>query len=346
VFLEEWIRPIENWIEGDRGARMRRDGQGWTLDRLWRKAAKFSAFAALAAILGVTVMSWFAGAPRIWVGEAGPVDYTVAGVIAFAFFWDWAWFREQLCNYVCPYARFQGALTDEHSLVVGYDEERAEPRAKGKQAAKDGRCIDCNQCVVVCPQGIDIRDGFQLECINCARCIDACTDVMGKLGHESLVRYTTIAADEGKKTRWFRPRTVVYAALLTALTAGLVFRVGMRSSFEVTVNRAPGTLFQVDPDGMVRNTYFVAIGNNDPVTAHTYEVQVAGPDGAEVIATPVTLEPNAWQTVPLVVRVPEGSVDRSAAIAVRVSDGETDLTIDTTFKAPHLGGHTLGGNGG
>lgn len=221
VFLEEWIRPLENLIEGDRAARIRRDGGPWTLDRVGRKAAKWGAFGALAGALGMSVMAWFAGAPEIWTGNAGPMDYTLVGAIGFVAFWDWAWYREQACNYICPYARFQGALTDDHSLVISYDISHGEPREKGKAAAKDGRCVDCGQCVSVCPQGIDIRDGYQLECINCARCIDACTDVMAKFEKPSLVKYTTIAAEQGKKTQFFRPRTVVYAALLTALTAGL-----------------------------------------------------------------------------------------------------------------------------
>ncbi|MCA9556879.1 MAG: 4Fe-4S dicluster domain-containing protein, partial [Myxococcales bacterium] len=176
--------------------------------------------------------SWFAGPRALWTGQAGPVDYSMVGVIGAGLFLDWAWFREQLCSYLCPYARFQGALVDHDSLIISYDATRGEPRAKGKASAQAGHCIECNKCVDVCPAGIDIRDGFQLECISCARCIDACETVMPKLGHPSLVRYSTMAADEGGKTRVVRGRTIVYAALLTVLTVGIGYRLWSHNPIE------------------------------------------------------------------------------------------------------------------
>lgn len=342
VFLEELIRPIERWVEGDRNERLKRDQKGVQWSTTARKAVKLSLFGLLALAVSGSVMAWFATPWALWTGQAGSSEYLLTGIIAAGLFLDWAWFREQLCNYLCPYARFQGALTDDYSLVIGFDRARGEPRQKGKAAAQEGRCVDCNKCVTVCPQGIDIRDGYQLECVNCARCVDACSEVMGKLGHPSLVRYTTVAEEQGRKNRWIRPRTVAYAALLTALLAGLGARVAFHRPFEVQVHRAPGTLFQVDADGAVRNTFLVRLVNNDVSDARTLKVTIDGLPGAEVIAPEVTLQPSQEQTLPLVVRLPSASAERTMSFQVQVSDGERHYQTQTTFKAPADGGETRG----
>jgi len=338
VFLEEFVRRIELWIEGDRGRRMRRDEGPWTFDKIWRKSAKFTAFAVLSFVVAMAVMALFAGPVDLWTGAAGSSEYMLVGIVGVGLFLDWAWFREQLCIYVCPYARFQGALTDDHSLVVSYDVSLAEPRGKGRSAVMDGHCIDCGKCVDVCPQGIDIRDGFQLECINCSRCIDACEDVMGRLDRPSFIRYSTVAADEGRKTRWIRPRTVVYSALLLALSTGLVYRIATKVNLEVTVNRTPGSLFQQDDDGFVRNTFLVHVVNNDPIEGHTYEVVVEGLTNAEITAPGLSLASLEARTVPLVIRLPDGSISRTTPFQVRVQSEAAHLTRDATFKAPPRSG--------
>jgi cytochrome c oxidase accessory protein FixG len=158
VFLEEWVRRVEALVEGDGPTRWRRDQGPWTAEKVARKGAKVVILTVLAVTLSMTVMSYFAGAGAIWTGAAGPVDYTMVGIFTTAALGDWLWFREQLCIYLCPYARFQSALTDENSLMVGFDPHVA--IGKGKSAADKGDCIDCKKCVTVCPMGIDIRDGF------------------------------------------------------------------------------------------------------------------------------------------------------------------------------------------
>jgi len=334
VFLETWIRPVELWIEGDRTIRKRRDAGGWTFDRIWRKAAKWTVFLAVSAFLAMAMVSLFAGARELWTGTASPAAYAFVAILTGAWYLDFVWFREQFCNYLCPYARFQSALTDEESLLISYDEERGEPREKGRAAALDGRCIACQKCVVVCPQGIDIRDGFQLECIQCARCVDACTSVMEPLGHETLVRYSSLSADEGRKRRVLRPRTVVYGGLLTTLAAaGVVLLLG-RIPFEATVNRVPGTLFTMDGDGFVRNTYMLKITDKDggPDT-RTFEITLDGLPDAEVITRPVTLPALGTTTVPLVVRMrPEADLDRTLFFDVLVRGERGELRVPATFN--------------
>jgi cytochrome c oxidase accessory protein FixG len=334
VFLETWIRPLEILIEGDRTQRKRRDGQGWTFDRIWRKATKWAAFLVVSFLLAMAIVSLFVPARELWTGRGGPVAYAFVGIFTFLWYWDFTWFREQFCNYLCPYARFQSALTDDETLLIGYDPRRGEPRG-GKEAARDGRCIACNKCVVVCPQGIDIRDGFQLECIQCARCIDACVSVMDRLGHRTLVEYTSLAESEGRTVRRLRPRTIIYGGLLASLVVFGGVLMAERVPFEVTVNRVPGSLFTIDPDGFVRNTYLLKITNNSPgETPVAYSVTVEGPPAAEVLFQDVALVSNETRTLPLVVRLPlNDDLERTIPMVVRVVSPEGELRVPTTFKS-------------
>ncbi len=343
VFLESWIRPVELWIEGDRLTRKRRDAKGWSFDRAWRKLAKWSVFLAVAVFLSMGGMSIFAGARELWTGQAGPVEYTMVAIFTGFWFLDFTWFREQFCSYVCPYARFQSVLADEETLIITYDVDRGEPREAGKQAALDGRCIECNKCVVVCPQGIDIRDGYQLECIQCARCIDACTSVMDKLGHPTLVAYGSIAESEGRAVRRWRPRTILYAAILVGImvTGGVLL--ARRVPFEATVNRAPGSLYTVDADGYTRNTFLLKITNKSPqVEPVDYRISVEGLTDAEVLADDVRLGSTESRTVPLIVRVPTSAqLQRTTPFEVRIVTEEDAIVLSPTFKS----GAEIGGAG-
>jgi cytochrome c oxidase accessory protein FixG len=333
VFLDAWIRPIERWIEGDWVRRKRRDDGPWTADKARRKVAKWSLFAIVSFVAAMAFMSYFAGARELWTGRAGPAEYALVGIFAAGWFLDFAWFREQFCNFLCPYARFQSALTDDQTLNVMYDVTRGEPRG-GPTAVAEGRCIECNKCVNVCPQGIDIRNGFQLECIACARCVDACEDVMGRLGHETLVSYNTPAAAQGRKPHRLRPRTAAYATLLTGIAAAFAAMVLTRTPFEATVNRAPGTLFTVDADGFVRNTYILRITNNDPAAAPlAFHVSVDGLRGAEVTAEDIRLGSTESAVVPLVIRVRSTpGMPRTIPVQVQVASPAYRMRLDATFK--------------
>ncbi len=335
VFLESWIRPLELWIEGDRLTRMRRDAKGWSFDRAWRKLVKWAAFLAVALFLSMAGMSIFAGARELWSGQAGPVEYTLVAIFAAFWFIDFTWFREQFCNYICPYARFQSVLADDETLIITYDTDRGEPREAGKAAAQDGRCIACSKCVAVCPQGIDIRDGFQLECIQCARCIDACTSVMEKLGHPTLVAYGSIAESEGREVRRWRPRTITYAAILVGILAAGGVLLAKRVPFEATVNRAPGSLYTVDADGYTRNTFLLKITNKSPEPGTVgYDISVSGLGEADVLTDRVELASTESRTIPLIVRVPTTEdLQRTTPFEVRVASEDGEIVLSPTFKS-------------
>jgi cytochrome c oxidase accessory protein FixG len=332
VFLESWIRPLEIWVEGDRTQRKRRDTGPMSWDKAWRKVVKWGTFLGVSFLLGMAMTSLFAGARPLWTGQASATSYAFVAVFTAFWYLDFTWFREQFCIYLCPYARFQSALTDDETLLISYDTERGEPR--GPKRGPEGGCIACRKCVVVCPQGIDIREGFQLECIQCARCVDACESVMSRFEQPTLVRYSSIAVDDGRKPRPFRPRTLVYGGLLTALTAASVVLLLGRVPFEATVNRAPGSLFTVDADGYVRNTYVVKITNNAEGSGPVpYRVAVEGLAGAEVVIPDVTLRPEESRTVPMVVRLPNASsLERTIPFTVKVGSPTAELLLPMTFK--------------
>ncbi len=332
VLLDAWVRPIERWIEGERTTRMRRDAGGVTWERAWRKAAKWSLFLLAAFVISMTFASYFTPANVLWTGQASAVSYGLVAFFAGAWFLDFTWFREQFCNYLCPYARFQSAMTDDNTLIIAYDPARGEPRG-GKSAKTAGRCIDCRKCVTGCPQGIDIRQGFQLECITCARCIDACTDVMGRFGHESLIQYGSLAKLAGRRTRFWRPRTVAYAAVLSTILLAGTALVNLRVPFEASVTRAPGSLYTVDADGWVRNTYLLRLANNQPDRMLSFDVSVDGLVDAQVVTPRVELLPEEGRVVPLVVRLPAASASaRTLPLRVRVATGTGTRLLETTFK--------------
>lgn len=335
VFMINLVFPVDEWLEGPRALRAKRDAGPWTFDKAWRKVAKWTIFAVFAIFVSMSFMGFFAPTELLWTGQASATQYSIVGFFSALWFIDFAWYREQVCNYICPYARFQGALTDKHSLVISYDETRGEPR--GKAARERGGCIDCNKCVVVCPQGIDIRDGYQLECIACGKCIDACTSVMERIGHPTLVRYSTEAADAGEPRRsLLRGRTVAYGGLLAVLLAAFIGVVATHSPIEVQVDRAPGSLFVEDADGYVRNTYLVHVTDRQRGSdARVYVVAVQGlPEGSQVRARPLSLSRSERGHVPVIVRVPRDQAERTVPLTVTVRGEGVEVAARTTFKGP------------
>ena len=338
VFLEELIRPIEMFFEGDRNARMKRDAGPLTTDRVLRRLGKWVVFALVAVIGAASFVGYFTDAKLIWTLRAGSTSYAFTGVMAAIAFLDFAWFREQFCIYLCPYARFQGVMTDDHTLQITYETGRGEPRG-GAEAKVDGRCVACNLCVNVCPTGIDIRDGYQLECIGCARCIDACDHVMEKLGHPGLIVYSTEAEARGEVRSLLRPRPLVYGGLITALAVSAVLVLRAHVSFEAELSRSPGSTFVLDDDDTIRNTYLLTIGNNDPRPgADPYTVTVEGLPGAQVIAPPMQLGTSEDRTIPVVVRLPrDRGVARTIPFQFRITGPHDARLLAATFMTPGRG---------
>ncbi len=286
VVLDRVFRPIERWIEGPREARLRREAGPLTRSRALRFASKHSLFAVAAIALAHGVLAFFVTAPGVFemVGRAPayhPEAFLWTVGMSVVIYVDFAWFREQLCLVICPYGRLQAALVDDDTVTIGYDEARGEPR--GKAGSARGDCLACDRCVVVCPTGIDIRDGAQLDCIACAACVDACDAVMDRAQRpRGLVRYDSPNGFAGKRRRLLRPRIVFYAGL--ALVGALVATVtahGRNADAELTVQRLPGAPYQLEGD-RVRNSFDAHLVSKR-ATAGRYALTVDAPAGAEVV---------------------------------------------------------------
>jgi cytochrome c oxidase accessory protein FixG len=341
VFLEGVFRRIERWIEGPAARRQKMDHAPFA-QRAPRRLAKLFVYLLLSAVIAHSFLGYFM-----------PVDVIVAAVTespgkhptAFGFvvvatlvlFVNFTWFREQLCIVVCPYGRLQGALYDQDTVVVGYDRTRGEPRgAVGTDGA--GACVDCFRCVVVCPTGIDIRNGTQMECVGCANCIDACDDVMAKLGRAAgLVRYDSQAGFEGGRRRFWRGRVALYAVLLLIGATVATLAVGLRRPFEARLERMRGQSYVLQ-DGVVRNTFTLQLVNKRPGT-RTFVLRAVGPAAAQVTLAEIRVEMEslADRRVPVVFDLP---VDRFLAgerAEVHVECLEGDEPLRAVATAPLLG---------
>ncbi|HEY8945785.1 MAG TPA: cytochrome c oxidase accessory protein CcoG, partial [Polyangiaceae bacterium] len=247
IYLEFLYRPLERLFEGKRERQIELDRSGGGI----RRFAKNVTFLVVSVFLGNTFLAYFVGTDRllVWVQRSPwehPEAFAVMGAVSALVFADFAWFREQMCTLVCPYARLQSVLLDRRSLIVGYDARRGEPRSKGKPKPGSGDCIDCNACVVACPTGIDIRQGLQLECVACAQCVDACNSVMARIKKPpGLIRYgAQDGFESGAPTRVVRVRVVAYAAMLGLLVSLLVGTTLARPSAEVILLRGLGAPFE------------------------------------------------------------------------------------------------------
>lgn len=251
VFIESLFRTIERFVEGDHLAQRRLDLEAWSADKFFKKGVKWGLFAAVTLIVTHSFIAVFVGTEELSKmirrpPMESPISFFVMIGISAAILFDFGWFREQFCTVLCPYGRFQSVLMDDHSLLVFYDAKRGEPR-KGSEplSGPKGDCVNCYRCVQVCPTGIDIRRGAQLECVGCTACIDACDDVMARLHKPSgLIRYDSAVGLQGSKPKIIRSRTVAYAVLLIGVAAGLAISLATRRPIEATFVRAVDTPYQ------------------------------------------------------------------------------------------------------
>jgi cytochrome c oxidase accessory protein FixG len=328
---------VERLIEGDRNERIRLAKAPWSAGKLAKRVAKHSTWLFIAAATGGAWIFYFHDAPtlarNLFAGTADPTAYLFLGIMTFTTYWLAGHMREQVCTYMCPWPRIQAALIDRDTLMVTYRTDRGEPRGphkKGQPWDSRGHCIDCNQCVAACPMGIDIRDGEQLECINCALCIDACDDVMkrvglpaGLIGYDSPQNIQCRAEGRAPEVRLLRPRVLLYAAVLVVVAGIMLFGLSTRATVDVNVLRDRNPTHVRLADGSVRNAYTVKVMNRARearVFAMRIEapagfgVRVIGMDGATL---PIGIEVGAdrLRTLRVLVTVPEASLT-SASLPV------------------------------
>lgn len=338
---------IERRIEGARSARIRLDRQPWTLEKLAKKGAKHAAWGALALYTGFTFVGYFTPidslAGAILALSLGPWQWFWIGFYAVATYGNAGWLREQVCKYMCPYARFQSAMFDKDTLIVTYDQKRGEPR--GASGADRGDCIDCTLCVQVCPTGIDIRKGLQYECIGCAACIDACNGVMDKIGKPAgLIRYSTDRAIAGCwsarqiAARVLRPRVLIYSVLLAGIAGAFVTALTLRTPLKLDVIRDRGSMGREVGDGVIENVYRLQIMNTAE-TAHRFRIEVSGIDGISVAdGAAAELEGASTRAVPVRVQAARSAALRGSNqiefVVTAVDDPSLRVTENAVFIVP------------
>ena len=347
VFL--WI---ERKIEGDRPRQMKLDRAPWGARKLALKSAKHAVWLAFSLWTGFAFVGYFTPITELGGAllrlETGPWETFWILFYGFATYGNAGWLREQVCIYMCPYARFQSAMFDRDTLVISYDARRGEPRGSRKRGADHraaglGDCINCTMCVQVCPTGIDIRDGLQHQCIACAACVDVCDQVMERMGYpKGLVRYTTQNAVDGRPTRVVRPRTLVYAGGLAALLAVFAGSLALRVPAELDVIRDRNALYRETDDGLIRNVYTLKIVNMHDKPLR-WRIGVSGIEGLrlDVERDGREVAPGEVASVPVRLDAPRESL-RTGSTPVRftveaIEAVEIRASEETRFLGPAQG---------
>ena len=358
------FQHIDRLIDGDRNARMRLDKAPWGPSKIARRSAKWTIYLVISLLTGGAWILYFADAPTLledfFTLEASPVAYATVGILTFTTFWLGGFMREQVCIYMCPWPRIQAAMLDEKSLIVTYKEWRGEPRGSVKKAKKApekyGDCIDCLQCVAVCPTGIDIREGQQIGCITCGLCIDACDKVMADIGRpRGLIDYATLeqceaeAAGEPASPPWkalLRPRTLLYLAIWSSIGGAMLFALGTRAHTELTVSPDRNPPFMLMKDGSVRNSYTLRLRNME-ARPRDMEIALTGlPSGALMWTDQigrrraasqqvVTVPANETRIVRAYVLVPaQSDVDEFGFLLTSLDEQREQDLAETIFTGP------------
>ena len=358
------FQHIDRFFDGDRNARARLDKAPWTASKIARRGAKWAVYLTISFWTGGAWIMYFADAPTLtydfWRGDAAPIAYATVAILTGTTFWLGGFMREQVCIYMCPWPRIQAAMIDEKSLIVTYKDWRGEPRGSLKEAKADtgvfGDCIDCLQCVQVCPTGIDIREGSQVGCVTCALCIDACDKVMDQVGRpRGLIDYATLeqckaeAVGAPATPAWkalLRPRIFIYFGVWGAIGAGLLFALGTRTHTDLTVSADRNPPFMLLKDGSVRNAYTLRLRNME-TRPRDMEVALTGlPRGAVIWTDTVDLEnaapvqvinvpANETKLVRAYVMLPPGVAADSFSFRLTSLDEQREQDVaETTFAMP------------
>lgn len=349
IFLEMIFRKIEYAIEGDRNKQIRLDNQAWDSEKIWKRSLKWFSFMLISLIITHIMFMYIVGYEEVFnIMQQGPFEkptnFLVMVLFTAAFYFVFAWFREQVCTMVCPYGRLQGVLIDKETINVLYDYKRGENRSKWKKgedrrAAGKGDCIDCKQCVVVCPTGIDIRDGLQMECVNCTACIDACDEVMVKVGLPTgLIRYASEREIEEQAKFKFTTRMKAYTVVLAILTGFLGFLLYNRGDMEAKFLKQPGSSFFIR-DGKITNTYNYTFLNKSNETK-TVIIKIIEPKNGEITssaANRIILKRDAMIKGTVNVSFPESQIKLSKqnlTLGVYDMNGELLDSYTTYFEGP------------
>jgi cytochrome c oxidase accessory protein FixG len=352
------FQHVDRMIDGDRNAQLRLQSAPWGPAKLARRGLKWSVYLIISFWTGGAWIMYFADAPTLtrefWTGQAAPVAYATVAILTATTFVLGGFLREQVCIYMCPWPRIQTAMLDEKSLIVTYKDWRGEPRGSVK-AHTGGDCVDCNQCVAVCPTGIDIREGPQIGCITCALCIDACDAVMAQVGRpRGLIDYATLEDSAREqagrppssfaKLIW-HPRTLVYLGVWSAVGLALLFALGARRHLDISVAKDRNPPFMLLSDGTVRNAYTLKLRNME-ARPRTFTVTLEGlpaarmwsddmPRAAAARRLARQVGADRTDTLRVYVVAPAGTAQRDISFTLRADDGEGggDLA-NTRFDAP------------
>lgn len=349
IFMEWVFRRVEYWIEGDYMKQRKLDKQPWNGEKIFKKGSKHFIFLLISASIMHTFLAYIIGVDQTWdLIASGPAEkpmgFVAMVVFTGLFYGVFSQLREQVCTTICPYGRLQGVLLDRQSIVVAYDHGRGEERSKfrkgeDREAVGKGDCIDCGQCVAVCPTGIDIRHGTQLECVNCTACIDACDSIMDHIGKpKGLVRYASEENIAEKKPFVFTGRMKGYTAMLILLMGVFVVLLTIRSDFETTILRTPGMMYQERPDGTITNLYQIKMVNKTNAD-HVVEFRLESPAGKlEMVGNNINLERQGIGAGAffLVIK-PEDLEGLSTRVVIGVyANDELIETVKTKFLGPAI----------
>ncbi len=337
TFIFIWV---EEKLEGARNKRIKLDQMPWDFNKTWRKTAKHLVWLLIAWVTSMTFVSYFVPTTELYTDfftlNAGGGVYFWVFFFTLATYGNAGWMREIMCVHMCPYARFQSAMFDRNTYIVGYNAKRGETRGPRSRKADPkamglGDCIDCDLCVQVCPTGIDIRNGLQYECINCGACIDACDQTMDRMGYDKgLISYTTENKLDGKQEKVMRPKLVGYGVVLVAMILGLIYAVSAVSPLRIDVIRDRNQLYRENLDGFIENTFTLKILNKTE-QAHEYQLSATGlKDHKWIGPKSVTVKGGEVYTLPISIAVDPYYLDRPITdihILVKSDSGEEPIEV-------------------